>query len=353
MGSIIIGSGMYVPDTIVTNDDLARVMDTSDEWIRRRTGVVERRFAASGEGASDLGARAGREAIADAAIHPEEIDVVITATMTPDFVAPGIGSLVQDKLGLSTVAAYDIRQQCSGFLYGLEMADALLTAGKAETALVIGTEVHGGFLPFGETWENLLGEAHRPPTADEFEHNTRFRGWSVLFGDGAGAVVVRRGTDEDTGILGVHLRSDGALFDLIHVPGVGFSRRPYVDASQLDAELHLPSMRGRELFRKAVELMPDAIRGVAEDTKVELDDIDIVVAHQANARIVEGVRRALGMDEETVPINIDRYGNTTAATVPILFHELRMAGRVAPGALVCFAAFGAGAHWGAALYREP
>ncbi len=353
MGSIIIGSGMDVPDTIVTNDNLARVMDTTDEWIRRRTGVVERRFAAAGEGASDLGARAGLAAIADAAIHPEEVDVVITATMTPDFLAPGIASLVQHKLGLSTVAAYDIRQQCSGFLYGLEMADALLAAGKAETALVIGTEVHGGFLPFGETWANLFDESPHPPTEAEYERNTRFRSWSVLFGDGAGAVVVRRGTDEDTGILGVRLRSDGALFDLIHVPGVGFSRRPYVDASQLDAELHLPSMRGRELFRNAVELMPDAIRGVAEDTKVELEDIDVVVAHQANARIVEGVRRALGMDEDTVPINIDRYGNTTAATVPILFHELRMDGRIPSGALVCFAAFGAGAHWGAALYREP
>ena len=353
MGSIIVGTGIDVPDEVFTNDDLARIMDTSDEWIRRRTGVRERRFAPPGVGASDLGAAAGHAAIRDAGIHPAEIDVVITATMTPDSLAPGIASLVQDKLGLSTVAAYDIRQQCSGFLYGMELADALLCSGKAETALVIGAEAHAGFLPFGDTWAYVRGESDVPPTDEQRDHNTKYRGWAVLFGDGAGACVMRRGATEDEGMLAARLRTDGSLFDLIHIPGVGFRNHPYIDQAQLDEELHMPSMRGRELFRHAVTLMPEAILGVAEDAKVEPGDIDLVIAHQANVRIVEGVRRALGFGEDAVPVNIDRYGNTTAATLPILFHEQRALGRVGPGTMVCFTAFGAGAHWGAALYREP
>ncbi len=165
--------------------------------------------------------------------------------------------------------------------------------------------------------------------------------------------MLRRGATEDEGILASRLRTDGSLFDLIQVPGVGFKYHPYIDQAQLDEQLHMPSMRGRELFRQAVTLMPEAIVGVAEDAKVEVSDIDLVIAHQANARIVDGVRRTLDLDADTVPINIDRYGNTTAGTLPILFHEMRETGRVTSGTLVCFTAFGAGAHWGAALYREP
>lgn len=353
MGSTIIGTGVSVPDRIVSNDDLARIMDTSDEWIGRRTGVRVRHFAPPGVGASDLATEAGAAAIRDASLHPEEVDVVITATMTPDSLAPGIASLVQDKLGLPNVTAYDIRQQCSGFLYGMELADALLGSGKAETALVIGAEVHAGFLPFGDSWPYLFGESDIPPTREQWDRNTKYRGWSVLFGDGAGAAVMRRGAEEDEGILAARLRTDGSLFELIHVPGIGSTRQPYIDQAQLDAELHMPSMQGRELFRQAVTLMPEAIRNVVADAKVELEDVDLVIAHQANARIVDGVRRALGVDDDIVPINIDRYGNTTAATLPILYNEMRMSGRVPPGTLVCFTAFGAGAHWGAALYREP
>jgi 3-oxoacyl-[acyl-carrier-protein] synthase-3 len=353
MGSAIVGTGISIPDQVVTNDDLARIMDTSDEWIRSRSGVRERHFAPPGTGASDLAADACRAAIADAGVDPADVDALITATMTPDSLAPGIAALVQAKLGLHSVAAYDIRQQCSGFLYGLDLADALLRSGKAATVVVVGAEVHAGFLPWGDNWEYLLGRSSTPPTDEQFAHNTRFRGWSVLFGDGAGAAVLTHHPADDTGILASRLHTDGNHFDLIHVPGVGFTRQPYLDATQLEAELHLPTMKGRELFRMAVTLMPEAVREVLADAGADVDDVDLVVAHQANARIVDAVRRAMDLPEERVPINIDRHGNTTAATLPILFHELRMQGRVSPGTLTCFTSFGAGAHWGATLHRQP
>ncbi len=353
MGNIICGTGTEVPDLVVTNADLARIMDTSDEWIYRRTGVRERRFVEPGTATSDLAAGAGRAALDDAGLGPEEVDVLITATMTPDTFAPGISSLVQEKLGLGAVGAYDLRQQCSGFLYGLDLADALLSSEKAGTVLVVGAEVHSGFLPWDGSWPYLLGTADGPVPADQYRRNSRYRAWSVLFGDGAGAAVLRRSSNPEVGILASRLHSDGTHHELIHVPGVGFSRRPYVDLARLEAGEHLPHMQGRELFREAVSRMPEAVLEVLDATGTAPAELDLVVAHQANARIVEGVRKALGMAPDQVPVNIDRYANTTAGTLPILFDELRRADRVRPGSLVVFTAFGAGAHWGAALYREP
>lgn len=353
MGSVVAGTGTAIPDRVVTNDDLARIMDTSDEWITRRTGVRRRHFAPPGVGASDLATEAGRAALDDAGIGVGDVDIIVTATMTPDAFAPGIAALVQTKLGAGPVAAYDLRQQCSGFLYGLSLGDALLAADHGETALVVGAETHAGFLPFGESWEQLFDPGAPPVDAARHEANTAIRGWAVLFGDGAGAAVLRRGDDPATGFLGGRMFTNGELFDLIEVPGAGFRHQPYIDQAQLEEGLHLPRMNGRNLFRQAVRLMPDAIRTVAGEVGVGVDDIDVVVAHQANARIVDGVRKELGVDESVVPVNIDRYGNTTAGTLPILFHELRLQGRVPPGTLVGFTAFGAGAHWGAMLYREP
>lgn len=354
MGSTIVGTGMEVPDNVVTNRDLSRIMDTCDEWILTRTGVKERRFVDPGVGASDLAIAACRAALADAGTAANGIDLLITATMTPDHLAPGIAGQVQAGLGLRKVAAFDLRQQCSGFLYGMDLADALLASGRGETALVVGAEVHAGFQPWSpDSWKEVLGEGNGQVSSGDFERNTAYRAWSVLFGDGAGAMVLRRNEDPGSGILATSLHTDGDSFELIWVPGVGFEHRPYVDASQLETDAHLPQMDGAGLYRKAVRLMPEATRAVAERVGVDLNDVDLVIAHQANDRILEGVRKQLDLPPEKVPSNIGSYGNTTAATLPILFHEQRAARRVPSGTLVCFVAFGAGAHYGAVLYREP
>jgi len=349
---VIAGTGIAIPENVVTNADLARVMDTTDEWITSRTGVKERHFVDPGTGASDLAIEAVGEALADAGVDPMAVDALVTATMTPDYLAPGIAGLVQVGSGLGTVPAYDIRQQCSGFLYGLDLADALIDSGRAETVVIVGAEVHAGFLPWSEaTWKAVLEGGS--VSDQDFQRNTQYRAWSVLFGDGAGAMVLRRGERTDEGILATSLHTDGESFELIWVPGIGFRSRPYVSAADLEADLHLPQMDGGGLFRKAVRLMPEAAEAVLAETGLTLDDVELVVAHQANDRILEGVRKQFGVGHEKVPSNIGSYGNTTAGTLPILYHELKAAGRVGPGTLVCFAAFGAGAHYGAALYREP
>ncbi|HEX6220744.1 MAG TPA: 3-oxoacyl-[acyl-carrier-protein] synthase III C-terminal domain-containing protein [Acidimicrobiia bacterium] len=353
MGSVIAGTGISVPDNVVTNHDLARIMDTTDDWITTRTGVKERRFVEPGVGASDLAIEALTHALADSGLQPDSVDAVVTATMTPDYLAPGIAGLVQAGAGLGSVAAYDIRQQCSGFLYGIDLADALIASDRADTVAVVGAEVHAGFLPWSEdTWRVVL-DGSGSISEEDFARNTTYRAWSVLFGDGAGAMILRRGSVPEDGLLGTSLHTDGESFHLIWVPGVGFKSRPYVSAQDLDDDRHLPQMDGAGLFRSAVRLMPEAARSVLDKTGLTLDDVDIVVAHQANDRIVEGVRKQFGMGPEKVPSNIAAYGNTTAGTLPILYHELRSSGRVGPGTVVCFAAFGAGAHYGAALYREP
>ncbi len=348
MGSVIVGTGMYVPPTVVTNDDLAELMDTSDEWIRTRTGVLERRLADPGVGSSDLGAEAAKSAIGDAGLAPDEIDALVIATMTPDFYAPGIVALVQAQAGLGTVPAFDLRQQCSGFLYGLDLADSLLAAGKADTVLVVGTEVQAGLQPWAGEWRAL--QRGTPPTDEQRRRMNRHRGWGVLFGDGAGAMVLRRGQG---GFLGFRLYTDGRHFELIHISALGSKDQPYVDPQRLAADAHMPAMQGPQLYRQAVRRMPEAVEAVLADHGLTAADLDVVVAHQANRRILDGVRKALGLRAEQVPMNLDRYGNTTAGTLPILYHELRRAGRLAPGALVCFVTFGAGAHWGAGLYRVP
>jgi 3-oxoacyl-[acyl-carrier-protein] synthase-3 len=353
MGSVIEGTGISVPDNVVSNHDLARIMDTTDDWITTRTGVKERRFVDPGVGSSDLAVEAVTAAIADADLQPESIDALITATMTPDYQAPGIAGLVQAGAGLGHVAAYDLRQQCSGFLYGLDLADALISSSRADTVAVVGAEVHAGFQPWSdESWKAVLGQSGDVSDAD-YARNTRYRAWSVLFGDGAGAMILRRGDGDDEGILATSLHTDGESFELIWVPGVGSKLRPYVSADDLEKDAHLPTMDGGGLFRRAVRLMPEAAHAVLQESGLDLDDVDLVVAHQANDRILEGVRKQFDMGPEKVPSNIGAYGNTTAGTLPILYHELRSSGRVGPGTLVCFAAFGAGAHYGAALYREP
>ncbi|MCE2511403.1 MAG: 3-oxoacyl-ACP synthase [Acidimicrobiia bacterium] len=360
MAAAITGTGVAVPPNVVTNDDLIRIMDTTDDWIRSRTGVASRRFVDPGTGTSDLAAEAALDALADAGVDAAAVDVVVCATMTPDRQNPGIAGAVQHKAGLDATAVFDLRQQCSGFLFGLDLADMLITTGRAGTVLVVGAEVHAGYLPWGDAWDIVLGRVDRAPTADERDLATRHRAWSVLFGDGAGAMVLRdepgraaSDTAARVGILGSVLRTDGTHADLIEVPGLGSEQRPYADAAQIAAGLHHPAMNGGGLYRLAVETMPAAVQDVLEIAGCKLDDLDLVVAHQANDRILEGARRRLGAGAEVMPSNIEHWGNTTAATLPILFHELRERGRVGPGSLVAFTSFGAGAHWGAILYREP
>ncbi|MCY3585269.1 MAG: 3-oxoacyl-ACP synthase [Acidimicrobiales bacterium] len=360
MAAVIVGTGIAVPPHVVSNEALTRIMDTSDEWIRSRTGVVSRRFVEPGTAASDLGAEAATAALADAGVGTVEVDSVICATMTPDRQNPGIAGAVQHKSGIERVVTFDLRQQCAGFLFGLDLADMLIATDRADTVLVVGAEVHAGYLPWGNAWDIVLGRTHRPVTDDERELANRHRAWSVLFGDGAGAAVVQRhdplasaGGGQPVGFLATALYTDGANADLIEVPGLGSLHRPYVDAAQIAEGLHHPAMNGGGLYRLAVETMPEAVLEVLTRTGHKLGDLDVVVAHQANERILDGVRRRLGADESVVPSNIDRWGNTTAGTLPILFHELRSADRIGPGSLVAFTSFGAGAHWGATLYREP
>ncbi len=360
MPAVIAGTGVAAPPNVVTNDDLTRIMDTTDEWIRSRTGVASRRFVDPGTATSDLAAEAARAALADAGVSGDEVDMLVCATMTPDRHNPGIAGSVQHKAGLGDAATFDLRQQCAGFLFGLDLADMLISTGRAGTVVVVGAEVHAGYLPWGDAWQIVLGSTDRAPTAGERALATHHRSWSVLFGDGAGAAVLReqaaatpRSLASPEGILNSVLRTDGAHADLIEVPGLGSQQRPYADAAQITAGLHHPAMNGASLYRLAVETMPAAVCEALEAAGCELDELDLVVAHQANDRILDGARRRLGVDASVMPSNIEHWGNTTAATLPILYHELRQQGRVAAGSLVAFTSFGAGAHWGAVLYREP
>ncbi len=351
MRSVIIGTGIGVPPHVVPNAALAGIMDTSDEWIRTRSGIQERRYAEPGQGSTDLGVMATRAALADAGLAPEDLDAVVFATMTPDHVLPGNGPLLQAALGLRTdLPTFDIRQQCSGFLYGLELADLLIQSGRYRRVLLVGAEVHTGFMPWHLGWDTLIGRSTREVTEAEKTENTASRDRTVLFGDGAGAVVIEA-RDEDRGLLKTKLFTDGTGAGVLTMPGASFKRRPFVDREQIEAGETLPVMSGKEVFRSAVTLMPQAVREVCEAAGVTVEDLDLVLVHQANLRIIEGVQKTLGLPQERVPHNIERYGNTTAATLPILFHECRQQGLVRPGGLVAFTALGSGLHWGAALYR--
>jgi len=352
MTSVITGSGIGVPKNIVRNDALARIMDTSDEWIRTRSGVEERRYVDDGQGSSALGIMAAEAALAKAGKTKDDIDAIVFATMTPDHFFPGNGPVVQAKMGFAeSVPTFDIRQQCSGFLYGLDLADSLLRSGKYKTILLIGADVHTPFMPWQNNWDSTIGKSERETTPEEFAANTAIRDRTVLFGDGAGAVVVERGNGDARGLLASKLFTNGANLEALYTPGVGFRRRPYVDHAQIDASEIIPLMEGRAVFKEAVSKMPDSVRVVCAEAGVEPKDIDVLLIHQANLRIIEAVAKQLGLPMEKVPHNIERYGNTTAGTLPILFHECMENGTIQPGMLVCFTALGAGLHWGAALYR--
>jgi 3-oxoacyl-[acyl-carrier-protein] synthase III len=350
MGFEIIGTGHYVPGKPYTNDDLTRVMDTSDEWISKRSGIRQRHFAPEGVGATDLGVEAAKKAILAAGISPQQIDYIIFATMTPDFLFPGPGPLLGAKLGLEGVPAIDIRQQCCAMIYGLQIVDGLIKSGAAKTVLFVGAEAHAGFMPW-ENWDALDNKpGHTPVTQEQRDKANAHRALAVLFGDGAGALIFRA-TDRDAGLRGLKVHTDGAHADMLYVPGGGFRTRPYWSASMFDEQAHIPRMDGKELFKFAVTRLPECARALCEEQKVAIEDIDWFLAHQANQRINEFIREKLKVPAEKMPMNIDRFGNTSAGTIPILIDEQTRAGNLKRGELNLVLALGAGIHWGCALVR--
>jgi 3-oxoacyl-[acyl-carrier-protein] synthase-3 len=349
MGTIVRGSGFSVGEHVVENDRLKKVCDTTDEWIRERSGIEQRYYVADGTTTSDLGVRAAKIALEQAGVTPSEIDYVVFATMTPDYQFPGCGVLLQHKLGLGNIPTLDIRQQCTGFIYGLQVSDALLKSGAAKRLLLVGAEVHSGYMPW--QWNHVLGQSDKQPTEEEFAFNTRYRDRTVLFGDAGGAVVLERDDDAQRGLLAVKLHSDGAFAEKLYVPS-GFAWRPYVTESMIREGRHIPEMDGKQVFRMAVTKMPEVVRELLDENGYSINDVSLLIAHQANLRINEAVQKALGLPSERVYNNIQRYGNTTAATIPIAYDECRRAGRIKRGDLVCFVGLGAGFHWGAALMRE-
>ena len=352
MKSVITGSGIGIPKNVVPNELLTRIMDTTDEWIRTRSGVQERRYADAGQGSAELGMIAANAALQSAGRSRDDIDAVIFATMTPNFYFPGNGPVLQAKMGFrESMPTFDIRQQCSGFLYGLELADSLIQSGKYRRLLLVGADVHTPFMPWQRGWGSTIGESSAEITPDDYAFNTSIRDRTVLFGDGAGAVVIERSDNGERGYVAAKLFTDGSNIEALSVPGVGFRRRPYVDQAQVDNAEPIPVMEGREVFKQAVIKMPESVRQVCAAAGVAVTDVDLLLIHQANLRIVEGVGKALGLPPEKVPHNIERYGNTTAGTLPILYHECLQDGRIKPGMLLCFTALGSGLHWGAALYR--
>jgi 3-oxoacyl-[acyl-carrier-protein] synthase-3 len=326
----IAGLGHYVPPGVVTNHDLEQLMDTSDAWIQERTGIRERRHAVPGVTCTDLAAEAARAAMADAGWKPEDVQFLIFATLSPDLYFPGNGVLLQHQLGLGEVGAMDIRNQCTGFIYGLSAADGYVRMGTFDRVLLVGAELHSPGLQF----------------------NTGGRDTSVLFGDGAGAFCLEA-TDGANGgaVLGHRLHSNGkyALDLCIQKPGA--ANRPWISSAMIEEGSVNPHMNGREVFRHAVTKFPAVIFEVLQDHGVTPDQLAMVVPHQANLRITEAVRKRLELPEEKVYSNIERYGNTTAASIPIAFSEVVKEGRVKRGDLVCLASFGSGFTWAASLVR--
>jgi 3-oxoacyl-[acyl-carrier-protein] synthase-3 len=351
---MIVGSGTEIAPNLVTNDMLAAIMDTSDHWIRERTGVETRYFVSPGNATTDLAEAAATRALEHAGVDAASLDLLVFATMTPDRYFPGCGALLQARLGCRRIPAYDLRQQCTGFLYGLQLADAHIRSGMARRALVVGAETHSGFMPWGPgSWARLSGSPDAPLADSEHDNNTKFRHLTVLFGDAAGAVVVAAtdGAAGGRGVIDHILYADGADADKLCVPGVGFRHRPYVDAGQVERCEYVPVMHGAHVFKLATTRMADVAREILTRNHLSMDDVSMVLMHQANLRINEYVQKSLAIPDAKVLHNIQRYGNTTAATIPLLWDECVRTGRLKPGDLALMVAFGAGMTWGAALAR--
>jgi 3-oxoacyl-[acyl-carrier-protein] synthase-3 len=323
-----LGTGLAVPDRVVTNDDLSRVMDTSDEWIRTRTGIQERRWVREGETSAALAHAASLRAIEAAGLAPADLDAIIYATSTPDHFAPGNGVYLQRLLGVGAIPSIDIRNQCSGFVYALAIADAFVRIGSYRHVLVVGAEIQSTAL----------------------DVSTRGRNTAVIFADGAGAVVLGP-SDDERGILAFDLHGDGSHAEKLWVDAPGSMYHPRVSARQLEEGRHFLEMDGKEVFRHAVARMPESVQAVLAAAGHTTGDLALLVAHQANLRIAEMMQKSLGLRDDQVYNNIMWYGNTTAATIPIALDECVRMGRLRAGDLVAMTAFGSGFLWGSALIR--
>jgi 3-oxoacyl-[acyl-carrier-protein] synthase-3 len=323
-----LGTGLAVPDRVVTNDDLSRIMDTSDEWIRTRTGIQERRWVREGETNAGLAHAASRRALEAAGLEPSAIEAIVYATSTPDHFAPGGGVYLQRLLGVGAIPSIDIRNQCSGFIYALAIADSFIRVGLYRHVLVVGSEVQSTAL----------------------DVSTEGRNTAVIFADGAGAVVLGPGEGE-RGILAFDLHGDGAFAEKLWVDAPGSMYHPRMSARQIEEGRHFLQMDGKEVFRHAVARMPESVEAVLAATGHTTRDLALLVAHQANLRIAEMMQKVLRLRDEQIYNNIMRYGNTTAATIPVALDECVRSGRLKPGDLVAMTAFGSGFLWGSALVR--
>jgi 3-oxoacyl-[acyl-carrier-protein] synthase III len=330
--SKIAGLGHYVPDKVVTNNDLTRYMDTSDEWIQERTGIKQRRYFELGKDTTaNMGTRAARMAIDNAGLKPEDIDFIVFATLSPDYDFPGSGVFVQEALGIDTVAALDVRAQCSGFVYSLSVADQFIKTGMYDTVLVIGSEIHSSGL----------------------DMSTRGRSVSVIFGDGAGAAVLQATDEKDKGVLSTHLHCEGKHADELCVKDVGSSRNiPRITPEMVaEGEGIFPYMNGNFVFKHAVTRFSEVIQEALAANNYKPEDIDLLFPHQANLRISQFVQKKFNLRNEQVYNNIMHYGNTTAASIPLAMSEAWQQGKIKDNDLVCLAAFGSGFTWASALIR--
>jgi 3-oxoacyl-[acyl-carrier-protein] synthase-3 len=324
----ISGTGFFVPSKVMTNDDLSQFMDTSDEWIQERTGIKERRYVENGVSTSDIAIPAVEMAMERAGVSKEDIGLIIFATSTPDFYAPGSGCLLQEKMGFPTIGALDIRVQCSGFVYGLSVAQQYIENGVFEHVLVIGAEVQ----------------------STAMDISTCGRDTAVIFGDGAGVAVVSA-SEDDSGILSAHLHSEGKHCRELWVEAPSSGVLPRLNQEILDEGKHFLQMNGREVFRHAVTRFPQVIMEGLDANKLSTEDIDLLVPHQANIRIAQMIQKRLKLRDDQVYSNIHKYGNTTAASIPIALCEAVDAGKINKGDLVVFAAFGSGFTWASAIVK--
>ena len=325
----ISGTGFYMPPRVVTNEELSKYMDTTDEWIQERTGIKERRYVHMGVGPSDLAIPATEQALKSAGLQVKDIDFIIFATSTPDFYAPGSGCLLQDKLGFNEIGALDIRVQCSGFLYGLSIAEQYIRTSVFNNILLVGAEVQS-------TAMNLTNEG---------------RDTAIIFGDGAGAAVISA-TDKDRGILSTHMHSEGNyLKELWLESPASNAGYPRISSKDLDSGKQYLKMNGKEVFRHAVTRFPEVIHECLEKNNLTTADIDLLIPHQANLRITQMVQKKLGLKNEQIYSNIHKYGNTTAATIPIALAEVVNKGKASRGDIIIFATFGSGFTWASAAIK--
>lgn len=320
----IAATGSYVPERVLTNFDLEKMVDTTDEWIRERTGIRERRIADEKEAASDLAYEAAKAAFKKTDIKPKDIELIIVATVTGDMPFPATACHLQQKLGLKKAAAFDINAACSGFLYGLSIANGFIRSGAYKRILLIGTEL----LSRITDWED--------------------RSTCVLFGDGAGAAILEA-TSEDRGIISTHLRADGSMWELLHMPGGG-SRNP-ASRNTIKEKMHCIKMKGNETFKIAVRTLESLVRETLAENKLKVSQLSLLIPHQANLRIIQATAERLDMPIEKVMVNIDKYGNTSAASIPIALDEAVSQGRVRDGDYVLLEAFGGGLTWASVLIK--